>query len=100
MRNGIPVGCCAAVPHGPGVVELAKLAVDPSAQGEGLGRRLCLTVLAFARTAGARKVVLTSSTKLGPAIRLYESLGFVHRPMPADVPYATADVYMELPLTV
>jgi hypothetical protein len=25
-------------------------------------------------------------------------MGFQHRPLPADVPYATADVYMELDL--
>src|SRR5512141_1832913 len=96
IAAGVPVGACAAIPAGPGVVELAKLAVDPSAQGRGLGRRLCERVIAFARERGAEKVILTSSTKLVAAVRLYESLGFVHRPMPEDVPYETADVYMEL----
>jgi GNAT superfamily N-acetyltransferase len=80
-------------------VELAKLAVTPSAQGKGIGRRLCERVIELARTKSARKIVLTSARKLAAAVRLYESLGFVHFPMPADVPYETADVYMELSLT-
>jgi ribosomal protein S18 acetylase RimI-like enzyme len=45
-----------------------------------------------------QRVVLVSNSRLGPAIRLYEGMGFQHRPLPADVPYATADVYMELDL--
>lgn len=98
LANGVPVGACAVVPEGEGVVELAKLAVTASAKGRGLGRRLCEEVLAWARARGARKVTLTSSTKLAPALRLYESLGFVRLPLPPGVPYATADVYMELRL--
>jgi hypothetical protein len=31
--------------------------------------------------------------------RLYESVGFVHKPLPSAVPYESADVYMELDLT-
>jgi hypothetical protein len=41
---------------------------------------------------------LVSSTKLAAAVQLYESLGFQHAQMPADVGYQTADVYMELEL--
>jgi hypothetical protein len=44
------------------------------------------------------RVVLVSSTRLGAALRLYEKLGFEHRPPPAVQAYATADVYMELEL--
>jgi hypothetical protein len=43
-------------------------------------------------------MVLVSSSKLGAALRLYESLGFVHRPLPAGLPYVTADVLMALDL--
>jgi hypothetical protein len=35
---------------------------------------------------------------LTTALRLYEKMGFVHMPLPASLPYATADVYMELEL--
>jgi len=40
-------------------------------------------------------VVLVSSSRLQAALRLYERMGFVPAPLPADVPYATADVFME-----
>ena len=79
-------------------IELAKLAVSPAAHGRGLGRRLSETVIHFARNSGARRVILVSSTKLVAAVRLYESLGFRRAPMPSDVSYETADVYMELDL--
>jgi len=78
--------------------ELAKLAVDRQARGAGLGRRLSRFAIERARKFEATRVALVSSTKLTTALRLYESMGFVHMPLPADLPYATADVYMELEL--
>ncbi|MCW8808409.1 MAG: GNAT family N-acetyltransferase [Rhodanobacter sp.] len=92
------VGTCAAIRASPTTIELAKLAVAPAAQRRGLGRRLSARVIRFARDAGATQVVLTSNTALVQAIRLYESLGFRHAPIPADVRYRTADVYMTLHL--
>jgi len=92
------VGVCAAIPSGHDAFEVAKLSVAPRAQGQGLGRRLVECCLAFARERGARRVVLVSSTRLQAALKLYESMGFRHGPVPADVQYATADVYMELEL--
>ena len=53
----------------------------------------------LARRCGIGRVVLVSSSRLGAALSLYESLGFQRRPLPPDVPYTTADVYMELDLT-
>ena len=98
IEKGEVIGTCAAIRHTQEEIELAKLAVKPVAQGRGLGRRLSEKVLAFARAAGVKKVTLVSSTKLAAAVRLYESLGFQHAQMPADVGYLTADVYMELEL--
>ena len=95
VRDGEVVGTAAVVPHGAGEVELAKLTVSESARGLGLGRRLAEHCLEHARQASMQRVVLVSSTKLGAALRLYESLGFVHQPPPAVSPYATADVFME-----
>ncbi len=43
-------------------------------------------------------VVLDSNSRLGPAIGLYESMGFEHRPFPGVPRYVDADVYMELNL--
>jgi putative acetyltransferase len=100
VRDEDVLGTCAVIPHGAGVVELAKLTVTPAAQGQGLGRRLVEACLAFAREHDIRRVVLVSSSRLPAALRLYEAMGFRHRPLPADVAYATADVYMELDLSV
>jgi ribosomal protein S18 acetylase RimI-like enzyme len=90
------LGTCAAIPHGDGVFEMAKLAVAPSARGKGIGRQLARSAIDFARGAGAKKVVLESNHKLATAVKLYESMGFVHAPLPSDASYETADVYMEL----
>ncbi len=99
MKGEAVVGTCAAIPISATTWELAKLAVDPSTRGLGIGRRLCEAVLAYARAAGATEIVLTSHTALVEAIRLYETLGFRHAPLPADVRYETANVYMQLILS-
>lgn len=99
LRSGVAIGTCAAIPHGAREFELAKLCVTPSAQGSGLGRVLVQRVLEFARGRGAERVVLVSNSRLRPAIGLYESIGFEHRPFPGVPPYVDADVYMELSLT-
>ena len=98
LQGGEVVGTCAAIRCSPSVFELAKLAVAPVAQGRGLGRQLSERVIRFARDAGASKIELTSHTDLAPAIRLYESLGFQHEPVPPDVRYQLANVYMTLSL--
>jgi putative acetyltransferase len=96
LQGSSVVGTCAAIRISNTVFELAKLSVDPAAQGLGLGRRLCEIVLEFARQAGATEVVLTSNTALVSAIRLYESLGFRHEALPPDIRYETANVFMRL----
>ena len=98
VQGDVVVGTCAAIVREAGVVELAKLGVDPSAQRRGLGRRLSERVIEFARGSGASKIVLSSSSRLAPALRLYESLGFRRLEVPSDLGYETADVYMELDL--
>jgi GNAT superfamily N-acetyltransferase len=90
------IGTCAAIPQADGAMELAKLAVTPDAQGRGLGRALSLAVIEFARSRQPKNLYLVSSTRLGPALRLYETLGFRHLPFPWPPPYTDADVYMEL----
>jgi ribosomal protein S18 acetylase RimI-like enzyme len=96
MQGANVVGTCAAIPISSTTWELAKLSVDPSARGHGLGRRLCEAVLTYARAAGAAEVVLTSHTALVEALHLYESMGFQRAPLPADIRYETANVFMRL----
>jgi putative acetyltransferase len=95
------VGCVALIPMGNQVYELSKMAVSPRLRGLGIGRSLLEHAIAQARAIGAKSLFLGSSTKLPNAVHLYESVGFQHVPperLP-PMPYARADVFMELPLT-
>lgn len=95
------LGTCAVVRHEAGVHEIAKMAVAPAARGRGYGDLLMEAAVAFSRSAGARKVVIVSNTRLGPAIRLYEKHGLVRVPLEAgDHRYARADIRLELVLEV
>jgi putative acetyltransferase len=100
LLEGEVVGTCAAVPEGRDCFELVKLAVAPKAQGRGLGRLLVQRVIDFARERGARRIVLWSASKLGPAVRIYEALGFLHTPFGGPPPYSDpqVDVYMTMEL--
>jgi putative acetyltransferase len=96
LIDKVVVGTCAVVVQDGATVELAKLSVDGSARGRGIGGQLVQTVIAWARDHGARKVTLVSSTKLVAALRLYERMGFKYGELPADTGYETADIFMEL----
>jgi putative acetyltransferase len=94
------VACVALIPMGNGVYELSKMAVSPRLRGLGIGRSLLEHAITQARAIGAQSLFLGSSTKLANAVHLYESVGFQHVPperLP-PMPYARADVFMELPL--
>lgn len=71
------------------------MAVAPELRGAGIGRKLMLGALDAYRALGGRELFLESSRRLGPALALYESVGFRHRPAPRPgTHYARADVYM------
>ena len=94
------VGCVALVPTGGGVFELSKMAISPALRNQGAGRQLILAAIHTARRLGAASLFLGSSTKLANAVHLYESVGFSHVPAErvGPMPYARADVFMELVL--
>ena len=98
LADGQVIGTAAALPFGDGDFELVKVHVVPAATGRGIGRRLVVAVLAFARARGAARVVLSSNSRLTPALLLYRSLGFVDSTSYDGVSYETADVFMELDL--
>jgi ribosomal protein S18 acetylase RimI-like enzyme len=99
LSDGTVVGTVALIRLAPVLFELAKLAVAPGTRGRGLGRRLTLAAIDLARSLGARRIVLSSSSRLTAALRLYESLGFQSSaPAPGAVIYRTADVHMALDL--
>ena len=93
-------GTCAVMPHGPGTMELAKMAVSERARGRGFGDLLMEAAIGFARAAGARKLMLVSNRVLTPAIRLYLKHGFVEVPVEDREAYARADIQLELSLVV
>ena len=74
---------------GGGVVELKKLYLASSARGHGLGRRAIERVIAAARAAGARAIVLETATRLTEANALYRRLGFVPVQGAAAASFAT-----------
>lgn len=96
INDNFVIGTCAIIMETSDTAELAKLAVSPDAQGEGVGRMLAMESVKKARKMGLKKIFLVSNKKLDRAIRLYESFGFKHMPVPKDTIYKTADVYMEL----
>lgn len=89
------VGTVALRHAGDGVYELTKMAVEPDLRGAGIGRALLDAAIDVYRGLDGRELYLESSSALVPALRMYESAGFVHHPAPRPGShYARADVHM------
>jgi ribosomal protein S18 acetylase RimI-like enzyme len=83
--DGMPLGCVTYVP-GPdnawaehlraGEASIRMLAVDPAAQGRGVGTALVEACLVRARADGRRAVFLHSLPVMTGAQRVYDRLGF------------------------
>lgn len=78
----------------PRLYELTKMAVNETFQGKKIGRALAQAAIDRAKSSGAEKIILYSNTMLGPAIALYNNLGF--REIPVDGPYKRTNIKMEL----
>ncbi len=94
------VGTCALMPESEGgrqtgAFELTKMAVDEQHQGLGIGRALLEAAIAEFRRRDGNRLFLETNSKLTPALRLYESMGFEHQTsVKPDSHYHRADVYM------
>jgi GNAT superfamily N-acetyltransferase len=63
--------------HTPDAARLRFFIVDDSHRGKGVGERLMHAALEFCRSAGHRRVFLTTFVGLDAARKLYERYGFV-----------------------
>jgi GNAT superfamily N-acetyltransferase len=72
-------GCIGVTGLSPQVAKLRWFVVDPAHRGRGLGRALLHEAVAFARSAGYRRVELETFSELTGAARLYRAVGFARR---------------------
>jgi mycothiol synthase len=68
--------------HSPVLGEVYVVAIDPDAQGRGLGRALTLAGLHHLASRGHEEVLLYVESDNAPAVAVYSRLGFTH--VPAD----------------
>jgi mycothiol synthase len=67
--------------------EVYVVAIDPGAQGQGLGKVLTLAGLHHLRDAGLSEVLLYVESDNAPAVRVYSGLGFEHADEDTHVQY-------------
>ncbi len=74
--GGERLGCVFCVRDADEVARLRLLLVEPGSRGLGVGTRLVDACVAFARTAGYRRIVLWTNDVLADARRIYQRAGF------------------------
>ena len=83
-----------------GTCEMKRLFVREKFQGRGIGRRLCASLVAAAKSEGYRSMRLDTGDRNSEAVTMYESMGF--RLCPPFHEYATELAshlqFMEMPL--
>ena len=79
--DDVAVGCGAIRRLDEATAEIKRMYVDPSVRGRGIGRALVEALEQEARLAGVTRIVLETGTRLAPAIKLYEAMGYAHIPL-------------------
>lgn len=93
-QAGSAVGTVALRHEGDDVYELTKMAVAPSARGQGVGRLLAEAAIEEFQALGGQHLYLETNDLLQPAIALYRSLSFEDRPLREASHYGRANVHM------
>ena len=94
IESGQEAGCVAMRPLNGKACEMKRLYVRPAHLGRGIGKKLAVTVIEQARSAGYARMRLDTLKKLKPALALYDSLGFEKRSAYYENPLAGV-VYLE-----
>ena len=76
LEDGVPAGTASLRPFEQ-ELEVKKVFVGVPFRGQGLSRRIMLELEGIARVRGVASLVLQTGPLQVPAIRLYESLGYV-----------------------
>jgi putative acetyltransferase len=71
-----PIACGSLRDKGGGTCELKRVFLQKEFRGKGLGRKLLLGILAWAKDNGVRRIILETGEILQAANKLYRSLGF------------------------
>lgn len=96
--RGELVGTCALIKVDDITYELAKMTVSETVRGKGIGWALGQAAIRKAQELNAKTLVLESNTRLEPAIKLYQKLGF-QRIVGHPSIYERCNIQMELKLT-
>ncbi len=96
--NNVIVGGCGIYPTinlPEGTCELVKLYLDSSARGTGLGKKLLLQSMHWAKQNGYNQVYLESMPELSKAVSIYEKVGFVRINQPlGNSGHCGCDIWM------
>lgn len=77
------------------ICELRKVFLLPKARGHGLGEKICIESLAFAKTQGYQQCYLDTLSSMTSAIGLYKKLGFKRLEQPHEKAiHSGCDVWM------
>jgi putative acetyltransferase len=79
--DNVAVGCGAVRRLDESTGEVKRMYVEPSVRGRGIGRALVEALEHEARQLGVTRIVLETGTRLAPAIKMYEAMGYVRIPL-------------------